>query len=156
MVPTPAPLTRREIAGDFLKEHPLAWILPLTGVAHGLFTAHPWLASGSTSLTGLATATDLNAEAYKEEHSEDGPTNRRRMLIYQPVVGDLHNLTRRDKTPRSKAHHPKTRHVVLFHTLQAAWQGLRAWHHTCGLACNHSAFRTPHEYSLLKPSPKMQ
>ena len=38
MVPTPAPLTRREIAGDFLKEHPLAWILPLTGVAHGLFT----------------------------------------------------------------------------------------------------------------------
>ena len=37
-VPTTAPLTRKEIAGDFLKDHPLAWILPLTGVAHGLLT----------------------------------------------------------------------------------------------------------------------
>ena len=36
--PSPVPLTRKDIAKDFLKENPLAWILPLTGVAHGLFT----------------------------------------------------------------------------------------------------------------------
>lgn len=40
-------------------------------VAHGLSTQVKWLASGTTSLTAVAIATDLGADAYKRQHGMD-------------------------------------------------------------------------------------
>ena len=38
---------------------------------HGLGTGVKWLASGTTSLTAVGTATDLDADAYKEANGMD-------------------------------------------------------------------------------------